>query len=314
MMVAGESPELKLFTTHVAYPLGRHAQELGALHGFHRVQLGGGDNHAPVAFAKEQRIQTDIFHSRQVDFRPEKTRVLRASSSEKVHSASATARPPSEQSCAPFTRSLWIRPSNVVPSVRSVSRLRGRLTGLGLMRNLQVSRAAQPCRASSIHWGAQKNYGVAVLLKPLRGHVPFLLHQPGHGHGGRGINRPVRILIVEHVAAGHRCIKGVQPSAKPRTASLSCQKSSGLCGFPKLKLSVVPIGVAPLQARLDAFSHRRLGAFVRIEVHVRRVAINRQRHKFLRKVLTIVATRHAVGLDANHRASLPGSPSLARTM
>ena len=53
--------------------------------------------------------------------------------------------------------------------------------------------------------------------------------------------------------------------------------------IPKFKLSVVPIG-ALLQAVLRAHGHRRLGAFVGIEVHMRRIAIDRQRHKFLGKI------------------------------
>ena len=43
-------------------------------------------------------------------------------------------------------------------------------------------------------------------------------------------------------------------SAKPRTLSLSCQKSSGLCGLPKFKLSVAPSGLAPEQTKFRAAS------------------------------------------------------------
>ena len=49
-----------------------------------------------------------------------------------------------------------------------------------------------------------------------------------------------------------------------------------------------------------ALGYRGLGAFVGIQIHMRRVAIYCQCHKFLGELLTIIATGHTVGLDPNH--------------
>ena len=168
-------------------------------------------------------------------------------------SASATARPPSLQSCALLTTPDWISPSSVVCSVFACSRSqRGGEPVFWPWMTCKISAAAQALqRVSRVHGVAEQDDRVAFVLEPLRRDVLGLLDEADDGDRGRRVNRAGGTLVVERaIAAGDRRVEGAAASARPRTLSLICQNSSGLCGLGMLRLSVAPSGTAPEHARL----------------------------------------------------------------
>ena len=97
-----------------------------------------------MALAKEQRIQPDIFHRGQVDFRPEKTRCVAGFQLGKGAFG--------QRHCQTALRAV-VRALHQITLDQAqqcgaqcafgFQIAAGRLTGLGLMRNLQVRRTAQ---------------------------------------------------------------------------------------------------------------------------------------------------------------------------
>ena len=126
-------------------------------------------------------------------------------------SASATARPPSLQSCALFTRPDWIRPRSVVCSVFATSRSqRGGEPVFLPWTTCRYALPPRPCnRRRLVHRFAEQDDGVAFVLEPLRGDVLGLLDEADDGNRGRRINRAGGALIVERaIAAGDGRVEG----------------------------------------------------------------------------------------------------------
>ena len=103
-----------------------------------------------------------------------------------------------------------MRPSSVVCKVLAVSKSqRGGEPVFLTVDQLQIRAAAQTLqRVGRIHWFAQQNDGVALVLKPLRGHVFGFVDESDHGNRGRGVDGAGGILIVKRaIASSHRRVK-----------------------------------------------------------------------------------------------------------
>ena len=164
---------------------------------------------------------------------------------------------------------------------------------------------AEPPRPRSgsacVHDFAEQNDRVAFVLEPLRGDVLRFFDQADHGDRRRGVNRAVRVLVVEATLPPVTgALKARQASARPRTDSCNCQNISGLIGLP---IEIVGraqrhrAGTGEIAAGLR---HDDFPAFVRIEINVSAVAIHRQGDEFF------AAGR---ACDAMRRESASGSES-----
>ena len=165
-----------------------------------------------------------------------------------------------------------------------------RRSGFEPVRALQESRATEP-----EHWigliaqFAQQDDRVAFILEPLRGDVARVFDQANHRNRRRRKDRAVRALIVQaDVPAGDRrvkCATGFSDSANR---------------FPQLPedFRIVRIAEIEIVGRAErdragarqvagAFRNCGLSTFVRIEINVSRIAIDRERNELFGRALRV---------------------------
>jgi len=171
----------------------------------------------------------------------------------------------------------------------------------------QSAQALQPGRATQaahgvllVHRLAHQNNGVTFVLEPLRGDLLRLVDQSDHGHGRSRIDGAVRTLIVEAaIAAGDGALKCRQASARRGRILSIARTTPGCADWRNSNCPLCPgdgTGAGQIAGRLR---HGNLGALVRIQIDVGRVAIHRQRDVFLHDRPWCGPLRERVALDAD---------------
>ena len=265
------------------------------------------------ALAEERRRRRERRRQRRPPPRHPPTRSTPIPPVSNVHSARATATPPSEQSCADshqpgahrIHHQLLQRPLAVEVEHRRVAGDRA----VQPRQILRCRRARPDCRPErSTAAPADRN---ARVTRPRR-----ILEQPDHAEHRRGVDRLALGLVVEaDVAAGNRHVE--------RAARLA-DAAHGLAELPH---DLGPLGVAEVQVvgradRLGAGAGdvaRRLGhgehrAPIRVEVAVSAVAVHRHRQALPRALDAHDAgraTRLRDGVGADRVVELLVGPSLA---